>query len=62
MNKTRTLSLKRESISELTNGDLANVVGGALSFADTGCTTDTLKDSYRICSFNCPWTFNTCEA
>lgn len=61
MKTTRTLALRGESLADLTPSDLREVVGGAASFADTGCTTDTVKDSYRICSLQCQWTFNTCE-
>ena len=63
MKQSRTLSLRRESLAELSPTDLSGVAGAApiASFADGGCVTDLPRDSYRICSFRCEWTFNTCE-
>lgn len=56
----RRLSLKSETLAELTIDDLRTVQGGAQALSDRygRCTLD---DSYRICSVQCPWTFNTCE-
>ena len=48
----RTLSLRRESLSPLSNEDLYGVVGAvqALSRADGKCTLD---NSYLLCTFDC---------
>ena len=53
--KKRTLSLRRETIGELTIGDLRNVVGGAsgISCPLRDCVTDV---SEAVCpsQYNCP--------
>ena len=60
----RRLSLKSETLAELTTDDLLAVHGGnVLSDRYGRCTLD---DSYlvchtlRDCSLDCPTTFNTC--
>lgn len=59
MNTPRRLALKREALTELHTADLQNVVGAAdQAITVRPCTID---ESYRICSFRCEWTFNTCE-
>ena len=54
----RTLTLKSESLAELTSDDLIAVVGGAMSRSDTKCTLDR---SYLPCTIYCPITANTCD-
>lgn len=63
MKQSRSLSLKRESLADLTTNDLRGVAGAApiASFPDGGCVTDLTDESYRLCSFRCEWTFNTCR-
>lgn len=63
MKSSRSLSLKRDALTDLTPNDLREVAGAApaASFPDGGCVTDLTDDSYRICSLQCQWTFNTCE-
>lgn len=58
MKEPRRLALKRETLAALTADQLENVVG---AHAITSTCTDTIKDSHRICSLQCQWTFNTCE-
>lgn len=60
---TKSLSLKRETVAELTTEDLFQVRGGAiLSEQGGGCTS--VRACYSgpyLCSINCPMTFNTCS-
>lgn len=58
MKEPRRLALKREALSALATDELENVVGARVI---TSTCTDTIKDSYRICSLRCQWTFNTCD-
>lgn len=59
MNSRRRLSLKSETLAELSADDLQLVAGGAGALSDQygNCTID---NSYRICSLRCQMTFNTC--
>lgn len=59
MKEPRRLALKREALTPLATSDLENVVGANVI---TNTCTDALKDSVRICSLQCRWTVNTCEA
>lgn len=58
MKETRRLSLKRETLADLTPRDLAAVQGGAAYLTQSPCTLD---ESFRVCSLRCQTTFNTCE-
>lgn len=55
----RRLSLKSETLTELNADDLRAVAGGIEAITARPCTID---DSFRICSLQCQWTFNTCDA
>ena len=56
MKQPRRLSLKSEALTELSADDLSAVQGGAQELTPK-CPTN----GYGFCSFNCQWTFNTCE-
>lgn len=63
---TRSLSLKRETVAELTTEDLVHVRGGArgLSEAGGGGACTSIRGCYSgdiACTVNCPLTFNTCS-
>lgn len=58
MKKTR-LSLKSETLSELTASDLVEVVGAANAITARPCTID---ESVRVCSLRCQFTAVNCEA
>lgn len=55
----RRLSLKTETLAELTTDDLRGVAGAARALSDRygNCTLD---ESYKVCSLFCQMTFNTC--
>lgn len=59
MSQRRTLTLKTETLADLTTDDLRGLAGGAqaLSRADGKCTFDR---SYLPCSWDCPATFPVC--
>ena len=53
----RRLSLKSETLTELSHDDLRAVAGAAGVISQNSCPLD---ESVRICSLRCQTTFNTC--
>lgn len=59
----RHLSLKRETVAELTTEDLFLVRGGAMVLSEPGGGCTSIRGCHSgpiACSVNCPLTFNTC--
>lgn len=46
---TRTLTLRREALTELGSADLASVRGAAISVGDVCLNTDLARNSREIC-------------
>jgi hypothetical protein len=57
MPKPRRLSLKSETLTELSAADLGVVVGGANAITAHPCV---IENSVRVCSLNCPFTAVNC--
>ena len=60
MKQSRSLSLKREALADLSTDDLRGVAGAAAAMSGRygNCTLD---NSYLACSLNCPLTWgSTC--
>lgn len=55
MKKTRTLSLRRETIADLSSDDLRSVVGGIITEHQTQCLTPMIfpQDWTYPCSYDC---------
>lgn len=59
MKQPRRLSLKSESLAELTTEDLSAIAGAQQAATQDGVCLIT--QGYGLCSIRCQMTFNTCD-